>query len=98
MVAVAIVVVEGIVQARTIGHEQVDEPVIIVIAPGTTDGIPGVRSDVAGEHSAECSIAVVLIQKVLLAGSISHTQVKISIVVVIAPRASQRHASVGPDP
>src|SRR5439155_14204163 len=68
------------------------------VAPGTTDGIPGVRSDVAGENSGECSIAVVVIQKVLLAGSIRHKQVKISIVVVIAPRASHRNSSVGHDP
>src|SRR5262245_54059019 len=77
------------------GGEQLQKAIVIVVHPGTTEGISSLVHRRAGGHLCKSAVAVIVIKRVdrpgevcrVNAGFIRHKQIQKSIVVVIAPRA-----------
>src|SRR5438105_4709064 len=93
MVAVAIIMVEKIVLAVAIGDEQIEETIVVIIAPGAAHRACCIRGDAAGGDSRERAIAVIVVQKIPLA-IVCHEQIKEAVVIVVAPGTAFRGADV----
>src|SRR5207244_4071315 len=74
MIAIAVIMVEEIVLARSIRHKKIKEAVVIVIAPGASDGITAVGDDVARGYFAKRPVPVIPIEKISLARSVRHVK------------------------
>ena len=71
MVAVAVISIKGVVLVAHISDEQVEIAVVVIVTPGTAFGTGHVVNDIAGSDFGEGTIAVVRIEKVVLAGNIA---------------------------
>src|SRR5213075_2288498 len=97
-VRVAVVVVKRIWAASLpVRHEEIEEPVIVVITPGGPGRVPAIIDDAASGDLAEGAIAVVVIERVVLAGIVRHEEVKKSIIVIIGPLTQFRLLRIGHD-
>ena len=97
MVAVTVIMVEKIVLPGTFRHKQIEEAVIVVIAPNAANGIASVCHDVAAKNFAERPITVVAIKKVSLVGCIGYKEIQISVIVIVAPGAAHGAPAIGDD-
>src|SRR5205085_12259762 len=67
VVAISIVPIKQIVLSIEIGDEQIDKAIIVVISPGASVAHRGVTHHAAGRNFRERPVAVVMIQKIVLA-------------------------------
>ena len=76
------------VSLTEVGDEQIEEAVIIIIAPGAAFGIPDVSDDGARGNSGERAGTVIVVKKVPLAAPIRDKQIQKTVIIVIPPGAS----------
>src|ERR1051326_1050685 len=99
-IAIALVMVKEIVDlvwarpgwASAIGDEQVEEPIVIIIDPGTAGGVvsrSAIIHDRARRDSREGTVTFVVVEKVMVV-VVQNEQIQIAVVVVIAPRTGWR--------
>jgi hypothetical protein len=90
--AIAVVVVEKILLVR-IGDEEIEKTVVVVVAPGATERTATIRHNSSGRYFGERAVPIVMIEKVVFV-VIRHEEIEKTVVVVIAPRAACRVATV----
>src|SRR4030095_10129270 len=97
-VRVAVVPIEKVRSAALpVRDEEIEEAVVVVIAPRTTGGIAAVVHDAAGGHFGERAIAVVVIERLILPGTVGDKEVEEPIVVIVGPLTDFRLLRVGDD-
>src|SRR6185436_20286390 len=93
VVGVALVEIKKILLIKPIGHEQIQEAIVVVVAPGNPVGISSLTDNRAGGNLRERSVAIVMIKKIF-PQPVAHKQVQIPIVVIVRPRGTDRVTSV----
>src|SRR5437867_302524 len=95
IVRVAVVAIQGVVFGAddpAVRYEQIQETVIVVVAPGATYGIGNVLHRTAAKNPREGTVAIVVIESISAgilsnAGSRRHKQIDEPIIVIVTPSA-----------
>src|SRR6516165_7898145 len=81
--------IEAILYATPAGDEEVEQAVVVVVAPGATatTGGPSVGGQCVGEDARECAVAVVVVQIIRHVGrNVDYQQIHKPVVVVVGPQ------------
>ena len=90
MIRIAVVPVEEVRPAALpIRYKQVKEAVVVIVCPGAPGGVAAVVDEAAGRDFAERAVAVVVVERVVLAAVVRGKQIEPAIVVEIAPTAAE---------
>jgi len=95
--AVSPVPIEEVVLILAVGDEQVEITIVVVVAPGGTEGLAGVVDNRTLSDPLEYAASQVAIQEVVLVPTIGHEQVESAVVVVVPPRGGERGTAVTDD-
>ena len=78
-----------------IGNKKVNQSVVVVIAPGSTNGVTGIGNHRISFNGGKGSVTVIMIQMVVFCGEIfSHKKIHITVVIVIGPAGAMTVNSV----
>src|SRR5438034_4406556 len=86
VIAVPVVAIKTIwTAALPVGHEQIEEAVVIVVRPGRARRVSSVIHNAAGRDFGEGAITIIVVERIVLAARIRGKEIEKPVVVVINP-------------